>query len=256
MTHPWFSASSTPRVLAHRGYIPAHSVDLEENTFAALAAAHGVGAIYLESDCHLTRDGEVVLFHDDDLQRVTGDPRKIADVTVRELERLMEDLGGLVTLRQALDAFPDSRFNLDVKAPGAATAVGRAIAPHADRVLVTSFSDEWRNIALEAARAAGGHPATSAGTRTIAQILAAALTGSNAMMQRAVNGVDAVQIPERHKGMRILTRRLIRALHRHDVEVHVWTVNDPADMRRLLAMGVDGLVTDDALTALKVIQKG
>jgi len=134
VTHPWFDATPVPRVLAHRGLVTpdaaAHGVT--ENSFAAVAEAHGAGAAYVESDCHLTADGEVVLFHDADLSRVTGDPRPVADVTTAELEELMADRGGLITLRQALEAFPTLRFNLDVKADAAAEPTGRIIAPHAD----------------------------------------------------------------------------------------------------------------------------
>jgi glycerophosphoryl diester phosphodiesterase len=72
-------------------------------------------------------------------------------------------------------------------------------------------------------------------------------------MRRALAGVDALQVPERHGRLRIVSPRLIEAAHRHDVEVHVWTVNEAADMRRLLAMGVDGLVTDRADLALSIV---
>lgn len=223
-----------------------------ENSFAAVAAAHAAGATYVESDCHLTRDGEVVLFHDDDLQRVAGDPRAVADVTLAELAELMAGLGGLLTLAQALESFPTVRFNLDVKAAAAAEAVGRGIAPYADRVLVTSFSDERRRVALQAAADAGAplRPATSAGTRTITRLLLASGVRAHRAVTRLLSDVDAVQVPERHGRVRVLTPRLIDSAHRHGVEVHVWTVNDPADMQRLLDAGVDGLVTDRADIAL------
>ena len=143
MTHPWFTGAPRPRVLAHRGLLTpedmAHGV--VENSFTAVAAAHAAGALYVESDCHLTADGTVVLFHDADLIRVTGDPRPVAQVGVDELESLMSSRGGLITLTQALESFPTVRFNLDVKAKDAAGEVGRIVAPHAARVLLTSFSD-------------------------------------------------------------------------------------------------------------------
>ena len=87
----------------------------------------------------------------------------------------MAERGGLITLAQALDAFPTVRFNLDVKAKDAAAEVGRLVAPHAHRVLLTSFSDERRREALAAAERAGGGilPATSAGRQTIARVLTA-----------------------------------------------------------------------------------
>jgi glycerophosphoryl diester phosphodiesterase len=197
-----------------------------------------------------------VLFHDDDLSRVTGDARTVSDVTARELESLMASRGGLITLTQALDAFPTVRFNLDVKAKDAADEVGRLVAPHAHRVLLTSFSDERRLAALAASERAGLgiRPATSAGRATIARVLGALALRSSRLVGRALAGVDALQVPERQGRLRVVTPRLIAAAHRHDVEVHVWTVNDPDDMRRLIAMGVDGLVTDRADIALELLR--
>lgn len=252
MTHPYFG-SERPRVLAHRGFVPADSEGIVENTFAAFAAAHALGVRYVESDCHLSADGTAILFHDSDLSRVAGDPRPIADVGDRELEDLMADRGGLVTLAQALDAFPTLFFNLDVKAESAAETVGRLVAPHADRVLLTSFSDRTRERALRAARAAGGRPATSAGTIRIAALVAAVASGVPWLIGRALRGIDAVQVPERRGPIRIVSPRMIRAVHRAGVEMHVWTVNDADGMRRLLAAGVDGIVTDRADRAMTIV---
>ncbi|MFF0910081.1 glycerophosphodiester phosphodiesterase family protein [Microbacterium enclense] len=255
--HPFLPAEDRPRVLAHRGLVTpdAAASGIVENTFAALAEAQAAGVTYVESDCHLTADGVVVLFHDDDLARVTGDPRAIADVRVRELEEIMSDRGGLVTLPQALDAFPDVRFNLDVKAEAAAVPVGRAVAPHADRVLVTSFSDRRRRTALAAARAAGAEiaPATSAGSATVARLLAALAVRASPLVRRLLRDVDALQLPERQGPLRVVTKGLVNAAHDAGVEVHVWTVNDPVDMSRLLDLGVDGLVTDRADLALALV---
>ncbi|MFT3798935.1 glycerophosphodiester phosphodiesterase family protein [Microbacterium sp.] len=252
MTHPWFAAPA-PRVLAHRGFVPRDAEGIVENTLAAFAAAHAAGARHVESDCHLTADGVVVLFHDVDLRRVTGDPRRIAEVTHAELARIMADRGGLATARDALEAFPALCFNLDVKAAAAAVPLGRIVAPHADRVLLTSFSDARRTAAMDAARAAGGWPATSAGQATVARVLAAVTTRSGALTRRALRGLDALQIPERQGALRILTPRLLQFAHDHGVEVHVWTVNDAYTMGRLLDLGVDGLVTDRTDLALRAV---
>jgi len=257
VTHPWFDGVATPRVLAHRGLVTpeAQRSGIAENSFAAVAAAHSAGVHYVESDCHRTADGVVVLFHDDDLTRVTGDPRRISDVPLRELEDLMAERGGLITLTQALASFPTVRFNLDVKATDAASAVGTAVAPFADRVLLTSFSDERRRAALAAAHAAarGQRPATSAGRGTIARVLAAVAARSDRLVAKSLAGIDALQVPERQRGLRFLTPRLIAAAHRHGVEVHVWTVNDPDQMLRLVEMKVDGIVTDRADVALATL---
>ncbi|KZE90805.1 glycerophosphodiester phosphodiesterase family protein [Microbacterium sp. TNHR37B] len=253
MTHPWF-LPDRPRILAHRGFVPDDAEGVVENSLAALAGAHAVGAEYVESDCHLTADDVVVLLHDADLQRVAGDPRSVRDVTVRELEELMSTRGGLVTLAQALDGFPTLRFNLDVKAADAAEQVGRDVARHSDRVLLTSFSDRRRRLALDAARALGGRPATSAGSSVIARTLAAVATRSSRAVRRVLDGVDAVQVPLRQGPVPIVRRRFIDAVHAAGVEVHVWTINDEDLMAELLELGVDGVVTDRADRALAVLR--
>lgn len=254
--HPYLSPDR-PRILAHRGLVTtaAQAQGVVENSFAAVAEAHAAGLSYVESDCHLTADGEVVLFHDDDLQRVAGDPRAVADVRMHELEEIMSERGGLVTLAQALEAFPDLRFNLDVKAAAAAEPVGRLVGPHAARVLVTSFSDERRRTALDAARQTGTGllPATSPGSATIARLLAARALRRRSRVRALLSGLDALQIPERQGVIPVVTPGLIRDAHALGVEVHVWTVNDPIDMERLLDLGVDGLVTDRADAALALV---
>ncbi|MBN9190420.1 MAG: glycerophosphodiester phosphodiesterase, partial [Microbacterium sp.] len=86
-----------------------------------------------------------------------------------------------------------------------------------------------------------------------ARLLVAVALRSDRLVRRALAGVDALQVPERQGGVRVVSPRLVEAAHRHDVEVHVWTVNDPADMRRLIGLGVDGLVTDRADVALEIV---
>lgn len=256
--HAYLQDPRRPRVLAHRGLVtPQMRADgIAENTVAAIAAAHAAGAMYVESDCHLTADGEVVLFHDVGLQRVAGDPRRVAEVELAEIEEIMAPMGGVATLAQALEAFPDTRFNIDVKAAAAAVPAGRAVAAHADRVLLTSFDDARRRRALDAARVAGGAPATSAGRVVVLDALIAAhLLPIDALAAFVLRGVDALQIPERQGAIRVLTPRLLSVAHRHGVEVHVWTVNDPGDMRRLADLGVDGIVTDRADIALEVLDE-
>ncbi len=255
MSHPYFADAPYPRVLAHRGLTLDDTI--AENSYASVAAAQQAGAVFIESDCHLTRDGDVVLFHDADLRRVTGDPRRIVEVDRAELTALMSDRGGLITLRAALQDFPTARFNLDVKAAGAADAVGALVAGHGERVLLTSFADARRRAALaSAARHAPADavpPATSAGRETIGRVLWGLVARSPRLVASALDGIHALQVPERQGPVRVVTPRLVEAAHRHGVEVHVWTVNEPADMRRLVALGVDGIVTDRADLALATL---
>lgn len=252
MPHPYLAAARRPRILAHRGLTTPgmHAAGLVENSRAAIEAAIAAGCDLVETDCHLTLDGRVVLFHDADLTRVTGDPRKVADVTLAELAEIMRERGGVITLDEALEAYPATRFNVDVKALAAAEPAGRIVAAHAHRVLVTSFSDAFRKRTLAAA--APARPAASPGQRGVIRIVASLLLGLG--VARALRGFDALQIPERQGPIRVLTPRLIAAAHRHGVEVHVWTVNDPDRMRQLVAMGVDGIVTDRADLAIAALK--
>ncbi len=255
MTHPYFAKAHHPRVLAHRGLITAAGEDsgVWDNSAAAFAAAHAAGAQYIETDCQVTADGDVVLFHDATLQRLSGDPRHVKDVRTRELATILADHGGLLTVADALSAFPTTRFNIDVKTAEATEALGPVLADHTHRVLVTSFSDANRRATIASVLRAGAalRPATSGGSRTIAAVRA--LSAIRVSPVRALRDIDVLQIPERHRGVKILTPPLLRAAHRRGVEVHVWTVNDADSMRRLVESGVDGIVTDRADLALATI---
>lgn len=255
MTHPYFARTRHPRVLAHRGLIPAVGEDslVWENTAAAFAAAHAAGVEYIETDCRVTADGDVVLFHDENLTRLLDDERPVENVRTAELAERFAPYGGLLTVSEMLEMFPETRFNIDVKTDAAVTALGPIIAPHTHRVLLTSFDDARRTRVLKAVMAAGAklRPATSAGRSNLSWIrLLSALHLSGG---RVLRSVDALQIPERHGALKVLTPALLKAAHRHGVEVHVWTVNEVHDMRRLIEFGVDGIVTDRADVALKAL---
>ncbi len=258
MTHPYFTGARHPRVLAHRGLAASGGDSVVtgpwENTAAAFGAAHAAGAEYIETDCQVTADGDVVLFHDETLQRLLHDPRAVAEVRTRELADLLAPHGGLLTVAEALDAFPESRFNIDVKADAAADPLGALIAPHADRVLLTSFSDARRRRAVDSTLAAGAalRPATSAGQRTIARVRA--LSALRLPVAHPLRDIDALQIPRRLGVLSVFSPSLVRAAHRHGVEVHVWTVNEPEQMRDLVLAGADGIVTDRADVAVSALR--
>lgn len=255
MTHPYFLGAAAPRVLAHRGLVGEDS-SVFDNSALALAAAHAAGAEFVETDCRATADGDAVLFHDATLQRLLGDPRPVAEVSTKELAALFAAHGGLLTLREALESFPALRFNVDVKAREAAADVGRAVAPHGHRVLLTSFDDRNRVAALDAARAAGATvlPASSGGRSVIARLRLASALRLSGWSRRILRGLDAVQIPERFGAIRVFTPGLVRAVHDAGAEVHVWTVNDPDAMRALVAAGADGIVSDRADLAITALR--
>jgi len=237
---------SRPRVLAHRGL----ALQAPENTPLAFAYAIEAGAAHIETDVHASSDGVAIIAHDPDLRRVAGRGERIGELSAAQLARI--DLGrdqGLVPLVEVLDGFPETRFNIDVKDPLAVGPTAEAIlrANAVDRVLITSFSDARRRATV--ALLPGVATSASAGS-FIAALLAGKL-GLAPGVRRALRGLDAVQIPERALGMSTVTARAIRGFQAAGVEVHVWTVNDPARMRELFALGVDGIVTDRADLAVR-----
>jgi len=239
--HP-FTDHPGPLALAHRGF----SRDGLENSLAAFAAAVDLGYRYLETDARATSDGALVAFHDDHLDRVTDRTGLLAATPWSQVRRAR--IGGrepVPLLADVLDAFPAARFNVDVKDAAAIAPLAQLLrrTGAADRVLVTAFSDRRRRAALAAI---GGRPATSAGTGSLTAALAGVRLRSAALVRGALRGVDAVQVPVRSGGVQVVTPALVRDVHAAGAQVHVWTVDEPAQMHALLDLGVDGLFTDRA----------
>ncbi|GAA4375361.1 glycerophosphodiester phosphodiesterase family protein [Agromyces bauzanensis] len=237
-----------PRVLAHRGL----ATEAPENTLLAFERAAAVGAAYIETDVHVSADGVAVVAHDPSLRRVAGRDAAVSELSMAELRRV--DLGagqGFASLEEALGAFPDLRFNIDVKVAGAVgpavTALERTGA--AGRALLTSFSDRRRRRLGRLVPQA----VTSAGRTGVISTRLASSIHWRAVVSLARRGAAALQVPERVGSVRLVTAGFVRAVQRAGAEVHVWTVNDPADMTRLLDLGVDGLVTDRADLAVPLI---
>jgi glycerophosphoryl diester phosphodiesterase len=237
-------------VLAHRGL----AIDAPENTLLAFAKALAAGVTHLETDVHASADGVAILSHDPDLFRLTGRHVRIDQLTSAELARI--DLGAaqhFVTLAAALDAFPDARFNIDVKSAAAVAptieAVTRARAEH--RVLIGSFSNAHRLAVVH--RLPGA--VTSVSSRGAVIATWAGALGAPKLTRWVLRRVQAVQLPIRVLGVSTTSRRVIAAYHAAGVEVHIWTINDPAVMNRLLDAGVDGIVTDRADLALEVLAR-
>lgn len=243
-----FLTPAPPRVLAHRGL----ALDAPENTMRAFIAALDAGATFLETDVHATADGVAVIAHDPSLDRVAGRDVVIEQTLWQDLAEI--DLGqseGVPGLREALLALPDARWNIDLKSDAAVVPAVRAVveAKAVSRVLLTSFSERRRRQAL----ALLPEVATSASQPMVVRALAAQRLGLQRALARVLEPVEALQVPRRHRGIEILTERSIAAFRAAGVEVHAWTINDPVEMQELLAMGVDGIVTDRCDLALPLL---
>jgi glycerophosphoryl diester phosphodiesterase len=221
-----------PIAFAHRGGAAVG----DENTTAAFGRAVELGYRYLETDTHATADDVAVVFHDATLQRLFGRPGTVRDLRWNDLAALrVNGAAAVPRLDEVLDAWPQIRFNIDVKADtGVEPALKVIEATGArDRVLLASFSD--RRLARIRA-ATGPQVASSLGMRGVARLWSAGV--------RPPPGVVAVQVPPAYGRLPLVTPRFIRRAHRYGLQVHVWTIDDPQQMRYLLDLGVDGIMTD------------
>ncbi|WP_232676861.1 glycerophosphodiester phosphodiesterase family protein [Nocardioides sp. R-C-SC26] len=226
---------------AHRGGVHHPELGGRENTIAAFRHAWGLGYRYLETDVHVSADGVLLAFHDDVLDRLTGSSGAVAAVRYEVIRDVL--VGGLEpipTLSALVDALPGARFNIDLKADGAVRPLADLVVARGleDRVLVGSFSHERLR---EFRRLTDGGVATSASPLEIAALRAAPRAR---LVRRLARNFDAVQIPPARRGLAVLTRGLLARAHALGKHVHVWTIDDAAEMADLLDLGVDGLFTD------------
>jgi len=254
MRHPYFGVA-TPTVIGHRG----SAGEAPENTLPSFALALETGAAILESDVHLTRDGVPVLLHDDVVDRTTDGSGRVAGLSLAQLQaldaghRFSADGGrtypfrgrGLrvPTLEEALAAFPDARFNLELKEglPGLVERCLEVIGKSgsASRSLLTAGDDALMMLLRAEVARRGVSVALGASAREVGDFLRCAIE-----RRRPAPGPMALQVPAEFGGRPLVTREFVDHAHDHDLVVHVWTIDEPEEMRALLALGVDGIVSD------------
>ena len=219
-----------PIAFAHRG----GASEAPENTMPAFQNAIDLGFTYLETDVHVTADGVVVAFHDDDLQRTCGRPGHISQLAWQDVAAARVDgREPIPRLEELLTTWPTARINIDCKEEAALEPLAVLVErlDVLDRVLIGSFSSGRLK---RARRRLGPALCTSTGSLDTALQLV--------RLPRA--GPMAVQVPVRHWILPIVTGGFLRRAHADGLSVHVWTIDDAAEMRRLLDLGVDGIMTD------------
>jgi glycerophosphoryl diester phosphodiesterase len=243
---PWpFLDSPGPLAFAHRGGAGAWP----ENTMPAFEHAVALGYRYVETDVHTTADGVLVAFHDDRLDRVTDRTGAIEDLTWQEVsDAVVEGTGRVPLLEDILGSWPDLRVNVDPKADRAVQPLAEVIrrTGSVDRVCVGSFSDRRTARVRELV---GDRLCTSLGPRGVAA-LAAASTGLPMCRLPAA----CAQVPVAVKGVPVTTASLVAAAHDRGLQVHVWTIDAPDEMERLLDLGVDGIMTDHPAVLRRVLE--
>jgi glycerophosphoryl diester phosphodiesterase len=249
--HPYLSPD-LPRIFAHRGF--AGSEGISENTIEAFEAALLLGATHVESDIQVTKDGVPVLFHDVDLLRLAGIPRKISEVSHLDLMEVgLRDGGRIPTLKEALVGLPAARFNLDLKVSSAVQPTIEVIRELAaeNRVLLTSFSDRRRAKAL---KALDGRVVSSAGSTRVIALWLASKVRIRPLIKVLAGPVQALQIPIKSGPIRFDSPAFIASMLAVGLEVHYWTINDSNEMLRLIGLGAHGIVTDRTDIAVKSLR--
>jgi|TARA_B100001105_G_scaffold144862_1_gene116099 glycerophosphoryl diester phosphodiesterase len=237
-----------------------------ENTLEAFQYSSDLGFVFMETDVQSTSDGRVVIFHDADLKRIAGIDKKIKDLTFDEVTNIDLINGGKIpSLEETLFSFPNLRFNIDIKTNSAVEESIKIIKSQEalTRVCLASFSNKRiRRIR----KLAGSQSCTSMSqlevVNAIFHVLAENL-GSGINLRRKMrgdeayfkskwmrttipfNGIpDCAQVPVGQWGIPIVTQSFIRIMNLLGKFVHVWTIDEPEEMNRLIDLGVDGLMTD------------
>jgi glycerophosphoryl diester phosphodiesterase len=232
-----------PHAFAHRGGAAHHP----ENSWPAFEHAVALGYSYLETDVHATADGVLVAFHDRTLDRVTDRTGRIAQLTYKDVAGAR--VGGtepIPLIEDLIMAWPDARFNIDVKDEPAAAPLAGVLGKTAawDRVCITSFSAHR----LGAVRRALPQPVCmSTSPLGVAALRLGAPSAAMVARLRQLS-VRCTQIP-----VRVATESYLRRAHAAGLQVHVWTVNDRALMGRLLDLEFDGIMTDETEALREVL---
>jgi glycerophosphoryl diester phosphodiesterase len=247
-----FFALPRPRLIAHRGA----SGEYPENTMAAFRAAAEAGAPYFELDVRMTRDGVVVLSHDPELKRICGIDSLISELAFTELRRADAGWGfdpdhdgrfpfrgqGLTvpSLEEVFAGFPDRRYIVEIKQtdPSVVAPMLEVIerAGMRRRVLIASE----HQAPIDEVRALAPNLPTGFPYPEIAGFMMSLPPGAERFVPRG----EALQVPPEYESWQIVTAASVAAAHRIGVEVHVWTVNEVGEMRALIELGVDGILTD------------
>ena len=248
------TSEAWPVNFAHRGA----SERAPENTIEAFRLAVEARAGGLELDVHMTRDGEVVVIHDATVDRTTDGSGTVAGMTLGELRgldagyRFSPDGGRthpyrgrgvrIPTLAEVCEEFPTTCLNIDIKEPqpGAEKAILQVIreAGAQERSLVVSQNNA---VVRRFRKVSGGRIPTGASRLETATFY---ILGRLRLERLLRPAYEALQVPTEHRGIALVTPRFVEAAHSRGARVDVWTINDPGEMRRLLDLGADVIMTD------------
>jgi glycerophosphoryl diester phosphodiesterase len=218
-----------------------------ENSFRAFKSAVDIGYKYLETDVHLTKDGFLIAFHDDTLDRVTDKSGLIRDLTLSEVKKAkIAGTDEIPLLSELLNSFTDCFFNIDCKVDETVQPLINLInnKDFINRVCIGSFSQKRINFIR---KSLGKDVKTSMGPAEVilSKFLSYTSLGYNFKS-------SYTSIPIRRYGINLLEERNIKYLKSNNQKVIAWTINDEDQMKMLINIGIDGIMTDN-LTLLKKV---
>lgn len=239
--HPYLD-SPGPIAFAHRG----GALEAPENSLAAFRHAANLGFTHIETDVRATADGVPVVFHDPSLDRITDRAGRIRDLTLAQVRGArIAGAEPILTLAELLEEFPGLRFNIDIKEDNAVRPVLDLLSNGRDlpRLCLASFS--WARL-REVRRTFGSRVCTALAPQEVAALLSHSRWGRMRVAADRVlpTGALCVQVPPRTRRVRLVTAGFVTAAHGRGWPVHVWTIDESAQMHDLLDMGVDGIMTD------------
>jgi len=242
--HPYLNQSGVS-ISAHRG----GSEEAPENTLESFGYAIGLGSSYIETDVQLSADGIPYIFHDDDLSRLLNMNVKFNSLHSDQIEKLrLFESYQIPKLETALTQFPNALFQIDLKTDEVALPAMKVIESlnAFDRICIASFSSNR----LQKVRKKFPDTCLSMGPKEILKLLLA----SFGLYNKTIYG-DCLQVPVYHYGIKLVTRRFVKYVQSIGLKIHVWTINDENTMRKLIDLGVDGIITDRPKLLKEVLSK-
>jgi len=250
-----------PLLFAHRGY----SQKFPENTLLAFEKAVETGIDVLELDIRLTGDDQLVVFHDEEVSRITEATGLVREYALRDLQQLnagfhfaeetnhfpyRQSPVKIPGLTELFETFPEQKFNIDIKDNEIFAAeklwelIQRQHLHH--QVLVGSYHFE---VLTHFRKLANGTVPTSASSREVWHFGLSQKIGLSRLVPLSLN---ALQVPTTYSCFNLANRRFIRAVHKRGLFVHYWTVNDPVQIRYLLDLGADGIMSDNPALLMEI----
>ena len=215
-----------------------------ENTLEAFKSAETLGYKYIETDLRETKDGKIITFHDANIKRITGsnitiNRSSLSDIRMRRLPKNET----IPTIDEVLEELPDSYFNMDLKVSNMEEKVLKKIKSHnaLDRICLGSFNSKT----IKKINVLEPKIITSMGLAQVVKYKFFNIKSNSKL----------IQIPISWNGIKVITKRFIEKLHNDNLKVHVWTINKEKEMQRLIDMGVDGIMTDNAIGLMNAMKK-